>query len=147
MNTDTTSINTVDQITVGITESLGSPSQGTPASTTQAVLMNIVLQMIEDGEIAFEALVKNFQDRPTPTENSTTPNDGKEKGGSIQVELMLGQQQLEAIAKEAGIPLGEVTTDLMRVLPLIVDKFTPDGKTPDPATVRQAASLLRTKIS
>ena len=152
-----TSASTVNQIEIGITESIGSPSQGTPTSSTQATLMNIVLRMIEDGQIGFEALVKNFQDRatalapaqtPTPSDGAIEKNTGAtQKAGTIQVDLILGKPQIAAIAKEAGIPTEEVAAELIEILPKIIDKFTPDGKMPDAATVRQAASLLRTKIS
>ncbi|HWF43052.1 MAG TPA: YidB family protein [Candidatus Kapabacteria bacterium] len=158
-NQDSTVIKTVEKIEAAVTEGMGSPSQGIPASATQSALMNIMLRMIEEGEIPFETLVKNVQEKGDSLNSakkivaSISKNiekkDGKasDKVSTIAVELVLGEKQIAAISKEAGIPPNEVSTELVELLPKIVEKFTPDGNMPDPTAVRQAASLLRSKIS
>lgn len=44
-----------------------------------------------------------------------------------QIKAVLGSEQLEALAKKAGIDVSQVTTLLSHVLPSIVDKMTPHG--------------------
>jgi hypothetical protein len=158
-NQSSTVIKTVEKIQEGVTEDMGSPSQGTPTSATQSALMNIILQMIEEGQIPFEALVKNVQEKGDSLNSAKEivaliskdieKKDGKagDMVSTVAVQLVLGEQQIAAISKKAGVPANEVSTELVELLPKIVEKFTPDGNIPDPVAVRQAASLLRTKIS
>ena len=44
-----------------------------------------------------------------------------------QIKAALGSEQLEALAKKAGIDVSQVTTLLSHVLPSIVNKLTPHG--------------------
>lgn len=40
---------------------------------------------------------------------------------------VIGPEQIEAIAQRAGLPAGEATALLAKVLPGLVDKLTPQG--------------------
>ena len=50
-----------------------------------------------------------------------------------QVEGLLGQDRLQQFATRAGIPTGIASAALSRILPVIVDKLTPQGKLPQAA--------------
>jgi uncharacterized protein YidB (DUF937 family) len=50
-----------------------------------------------------------------------------------QVEGLVGQDRLQQFATRAGIPAGIASAALSRILPVIVDKLTPQGKLPQAA--------------
>jgi uncharacterized protein YidB (DUF937 family) len=50
-----------------------------------------------------------------------------------QVEGLLGQDRLQQFATRAGIPAGIASAALTRILPVIMDKLTPQGKLPQAA--------------
>ena len=52
---------------------------------------------------------------------------------SQQVEGLLGQERVQELASRAGIPPALASAALARVLPMIVDRLTPEGKIPQAA--------------
>ena len=50
-----------------------------------------------------------------------------------QVQGLLGQDRLNQFANRAGIPPSIASAALARILPVVVDKFTPQGKLPQAA--------------
>ncbi len=129
-------------------ETIGNPTQGAETSTTQTALLGIVLQRLEDGKLGFNALINRFHENGLTDHAKSWVGKGENKRVSCtEIEQALGKEHIEAIAKEAGIPPEEVAAELCDLLPMLIDKFTPDGKIPEPAVIQQAASLLRTKIS
>lgn len=50
-----------------------------------------------------------------------------------QVERIVGQERLNQLATRAGIPANIASTALTRILPVLVDKLTPQGKLPQAA--------------
>lgn len=52
-----------------------------------------------------------------------------------QLHNVLGPNQAQAMANNAGMPLQDFLTQLSQHLPQAVDKMTPDGKLPDEGTL------------
>ena len=50
-----------------------------------------------------------------------------------QLQQVVGQDRIEQLASLAGIPPAIASAALTRILPIIVDKFTPQGKVPEAA--------------
>ena len=50
-----------------------------------------------------------------------------------QLQQVVGQDRIEQLASRAGVPPAIVSAALARILPLVVDKFTPQGKVPEAA--------------
>ena len=140
-------MNVVDQITAGIEELIGSPTQGKWMSSTRTAIMGIVIGMLEDGKLGLKSLISKFEENgmqnQADTWKSSLPN---EKISSEQVEKALGRDTIEKITQEAGVPIEEVEHELAIVLPTVIDRFTPNGEIPEPGCVQQAASLIRTKL-
>jgi uncharacterized protein YidB (DUF937 family) len=50
-----------------------------------------------------------------------------------QVQSLVGQDRINQFASRIGIPPAIASAALARILPLVVDKFTPEGKLPQAA--------------
>ena len=50
-----------------------------------------------------------------------------------QVERLIGQDRLNQLASRAGIPPAIASAALARILPTLVDRFTPHGRMPEAA--------------
>jgi uncharacterized protein YidB (DUF937 family) len=50
-----------------------------------------------------------------------------------QVQGLVGQERINQFANRLGIPPAIASAALARILPVVVDKLTPEGKLPQPA--------------
>jgi len=48
-----------------------------------------------------------------------------------QITEVLGQEQVEAISQKANVPAGQGSSILAELLPVLIDKLTPNGQVPD----------------
>jgi uncharacterized protein YidB (DUF937 family) len=145
--TSTATMGIVDQITAGIEELIGSPTQGKWMSSTRTALMSMVIGMLEDGRLGLKSLITKFHENGMQNQaQSWCSTAQNEKISSEQVEKALGRDVVEQFAQEAGLPVSEVVHELAIVIPAVIDRFTPNGEIPEPGCVQQAASLLRTKL-
>ena len=62
------------------------------------------------------------------------------------IQRVLGSGRLQEIAAKAGLSHEQVSAELAKVLPQVVDKLTPNGQLPDNALVQQGLSMLRGKL-
>ena len=61
-----------------------------------------------------------------------------------QLNAVLGNEQVQAIAEKLGLPLGDASNGLAALLPQVVDKLTPDGQVPEAGCLlEQGLSLLK----
>lgn len=60
-----------------------------------------------------------------------------------QVQSALGDDQVQAIASQAGVSPQEASSGLAQLLPQIVDKLTPNGSVPEHSVVSEGLSLLK----
>lgn len=63
-----------------------------------------------------------------------------------QIKEALGADQLQEIAKNAGVSQEEASQGLAGLLPEIIDKLTPDGKVPEGDMLAQGLNMLKGKI-
>lgn len=59
-----------------------------------------------------------------------------------QVQAALGDQKLELLAQQAGVPLDVAKTLIASVLPTVVDQLTPGGTVPAQGALGEALGLL-----
>lgn len=59
-----------------------------------------------------------------------------------QLQSILGNDQLAAIARRVGMSPADASGALAKLLPDIVDRLTPEGQLPSEDALKQAASLL-----
>jgi uncharacterized protein YidB (DUF937 family) len=62
--------------------------------------------------------------------------------GADQITKVLGNDALSQFASKAGIGLGEAGPALAAVLPLLVDKLSPQGKMPETSSLEGALSSI-----
>jgi uncharacterized protein YidB (DUF937 family) len=62
------------------------------------------------------------------------------------IQRVLGSGRLQEIAAKAGISHEQVSAELAKVLPQVVDQLTPNGRLADNAIVQQGLSILRSKL-
>ena len=62
------------------------------------------------------------------------------------IQRVLSSGRLQEIASKAGIPAEQVSAELAKVLPQVVDTLTPNGHLPDNALLQQGLSMLRGKL-
>ena len=58
------------------------------------------------------------------------------------VEQVFGAAQLTELATKAGVPVGDISSHIAKLLPQLVDKMTPDGKVPDAHAEQSGLSSL-----
>ena len=59
------------------------------------------------------------------------------------VRLALGQQQVQQMAQQSGLPIDQMLAGLARQLPLLVNGLTPQGRVPEPSALDQTIAQLR----
>lgn len=63
-----------------------------------------------------------------------------------QIKDALGAENVEQIARQAGVEPEHAATGLAQLLPQIIDKLTPDGQVPQNELLAQGMNLLRGKL-
>ena len=60
-----------------------------------------------------------------------------------QVKAGLGPDTIAHLAKQSGMPVGDVVQHLTTILPSLVNNLTPDGKIPDAASLAKSLGGLQ----
>lgn len=60
-----------------------------------------------------------------------------------QIKSVLGSDKLNEIAKQTGLSVEEVTNQVAKNLPNVVDKLTPDGKIPEGNILEKGMEMLK----
>jgi uncharacterized protein YidB (DUF937 family) len=77
-------------------------------------------------------LLKNFQQNGQGDKVDSWVSTGPNKPMSPQeLEQALGQERMQWLMQQTGLPKDELLAGLARELPEAVDKLTPDGRIPD----------------
>jgi len=97
-----------------------------------------ILEMINNQPGGLSGLVQRFRDKGLgELVNSWVSTGPNLPTSSDQIQHALGNEQVQQFAAKAGISPDLASSKLAELLPLIVDKLTPDGQIP------QQSSLLR----
>jgi uncharacterized protein YidB (DUF937 family) len=68
---------------------------------------------------------------------------GNLPANASQIAQALGPDVIEKIAAKVGLPAEKVSAGLAVVLPMVIDKLSPQGKLPEKGGLDQAMSLLK----
>lgn len=115
-------------------------------SDDHAKLAHGILEMVASGKSGgLPALVQSFQNNGLENVVSSWISTGKNLPVSPdQVQAVLGSQKIQELATKFGIPPDVVKTKLAEVLPLVVDRLTPNGKLPDTKSlIDEGGNLLK----
>jgi uncharacterized protein YidB (DUF937 family) len=125
----------LDGLLGSVLGSLEGGGQGQPSQQHADVATNL-LQMLTGGQGGgLGGLVQSFEQAGLghliQGWISTGPNP---PGTASQIQQGLGQANLQRLAQKTGMSVSALLPLLVQVLPVLVDKMTPDGRIPQQAT-------------
>lgn len=108
-------------------------------------VVNAVIQMIQNQPGGVSGLLQRFQEKGLGELVNSWVSTGQNLPLSPdQVQHVLGTEQVQEVAANAGIPAGLASSKLAEFLPMIVDKLTPNGQMPEQGSLMETgASLLK----
>lgn len=112
----------------------------------QGALLNAVMGMMSQQSGGVGGLLQTFQQSGLGDIAQSWVSTGENMNISPeQIQSVLGNEQIAALAQQVGLSPEMVSTGLTTVLPMIVDKLTPNGNVPEAAgndLLQQGMSLL-----
>ncbi len=128
---------------MGILDSLTKQVMGT--SGTQDLLLGALMNVLGNQQAGgLAGIVKQFSGKGLGNLVESWVGTGANLPVTPeQVERGLGKDTIAQIAKQAGIPTGDVTSQLVALLPQVIDKLTPGGKMPEGDLMGQGLSMLK----
>lgn len=132
----------LDDITKGAMDKVSSLS-------TQNPLLEQALKLINNPQTGgLSGLVENFKNKGLGDLMSSWISTGENKPiTGDQIKNLLGSDQIKAIASKAGMAADQVQSGLSSLIPVIIDKLTPDGKLPESNLLEQALKIFRGKTA
>ena len=102
-----------------------------------------ILQMINNQPGGLPALLQSFHDKGLGEIVSSWVGTGQNLPISAeQVQQVLGNDQLKALAAKAGISSGVAGSSLAQLLPVVIDQLTPNGQMPQQANLLELGMNL-----
>jgi uncharacterized protein YidB (DUF937 family) len=115
----------LDQLKTRVTETLGGSGDG------QSGLIDNVLKLVKDSPGGLGGLISTFQAKGMGGIISSWVGTGENQPVSgDQVASAIGSEKVNEIAGKLGMSADKVKAGLASVLPVVIDKLTPDGKVP-----------------
>jgi uncharacterized protein YidB (DUF937 family) len=108
-------------------------------------LVSSVMQMINNQPGGLAGLVRRFHERGLGGLVSSWVSTGQNLPvSSDELQHVLGSEQVRELAARAGISPETASSNLVQLLPMIVDKLTPNGQLPPSGTLLDSGlSMLR----
>jgi len=95
------------------------------------VLVNAALDLLERSG-GVEGVVRKFQSSGLGDLVASWVGTGQNKGVTPdQITQALGQDNIEVIAQQANLPTAQGGDILSELLPVLIDRLTPEGQVPD----------------
>lgn len=112
-------------------------------------LLNSVLQLVSNPQTGgLSGLVQSFQNGGMGDIVKSWVSTGQNLPISAeQIQSVLGNEQLQSLASQAGVDSSQLSGQLAELLPQVVDKLTPDGTVPEGNDMMaQGMALLKGKL-
>jgi len=114
-------------------------SSGNPLAST-------VMQMINNQPGGLSGLVQQFHDKGLGTLVTSWVGSGQNLPISAdQIQHVLGSDQVKELAAKAGISPDMASSHLAELLPMVIDKLTPNGQVPQAAS--STSSMLQAGLN
>lgn len=118
---------------------LGQPSDGTPSSG----IGNVLTQLLSGGQGGSQnqgggigGLIQQFRGAGLGHLAESWVGTGANQSVSPQqLRTVFGDNQVESMAQQSGLPSQDFLSQLSQHLPRVVDGMTPEGRVPDEGTV------------
>ena len=113
--------------------------------SSQNPLMDIVLCLITNPQTGgLQGLIQTFKEKGLGDAVSSWISTGENQSVSgDQIQLALGGNFIQEIAKQLGSSKSEVSGGLANLLPEIIDKLTPSGTLPEGDALNQGLNKLK----
>ena len=121
---------------------LGGKEQG------QGGLMESVLGLLNNPETGgLGGLIETFKSKGLGDAVSSWISTGENQPVSgDQIQNALGKGQIQQIAEKLGISNTEASGGLASLLPMVIDKLTPQGTLPEGGALQQGLGMLMQKL-
>lgn len=122
---------------MGFLEDMASKEASGMLANSSNPLASSVMQMINNQPGGLSGLVQQFHDKGLGGLAASWISTGQNLPISAdQIQQVLGSEQVKELAAKAGISPDAASSHLAQLLPMLVDKLTPNGQVP------QSSSLL-----
>ena len=128
---------------MGLLDNLENQALGNVLGGSSNPLATSVLQMIQNQPGGLQGMVQSFQQKGMGGVVSSWVGTGANSPITAdQVHQVLGSDQVKALAAKAGINPDTASAAIAQMLPVIVDKLTPNGSVPDHSSVMDMATSM-----
>ena len=116
---------------MGFLEDMAGKEVSSMMGSSSNPMLATVMQMINSQPGGLSGLVQQFHDKGLGGLVSSWVGTGQNLPVSAdQLQHVLGSEQVKEIAAKAGISPDMVTSHLSQLLPMLIDKMTPNGQMP-----------------
>src|ERR1700722_1009562 len=106
-------------------------------------LASTVMQVINNQPGGLSGLVQQFHDKGLGSLVTSWVGTGQNLPISAdQIQHVLGSEQVKELAAKAGISPDAASSHLAQLLPMLIDKLTPNGQLPQAAGSTSTSSML-----
>jgi uncharacterized protein YidB (DUF937 family) len=120
----------LDSIAGQVLGSLG--NGGATANAAPGGLMDLVGNLLNNQQGGLTGLISAFEQNGLGSVVASWVGTGQNLPISAeQLQSVLGNEQVQAIAQQLGFSTQDVSAHLANLLPQVVDKLTPDGSVPE----------------
>lgn len=129
---------------MGLLDNIGSMLGGAQTGGSGGDIMSVAQQLLGQAG-GLDGLLKKFQENGLGEVAASWVGKGQNLPITAeQIQKVLGNEQVAAIASKLGVDPQQAATQLSQLLPGLVDKLTPDGQvTQGGDLLAQGASLLK----
>ena len=127
---------------------VGSVLSGNQVPDNQGGLMEAVTHLITSPETGgLQGLVKSFQDQGLGEVVTSWIGNGQNMPITAeQIQQVIGSERLQLLAQKFGLSPETISSGLAEMLPLMIDKLTPNGQLPESHLLEQGISMVKGKL-
>jgi uncharacterized protein YidB (DUF937 family) len=116
---------------VGFLDEMASKAVASAGSSSNPIV-SAVLQLIQNQPGGVSGLLQQFHEKGLGALVNSWVSTGQNLPVSPdQVQHVLGTEQVQQVAANAGVPAQLASSKLAEYLPMIIDKLTPNGQMPE----------------
>jgi uncharacterized protein YidB (DUF937 family) len=124
-------------------EDMAGKELGNMLSSSSNPMASTVMQMINNQPGGLSGLVQQFHDKGLGGLVSSWVGTGQNLPISAdQLQHVLGSEQVKELAAKAGISPETASAHLSQLLPMLIDKLTPNGQLPEGSASTSTSSML-----
>jgi len=106
-----------------------------------------ILEMIQNHTGGLNGLVQAFhQNGLSSLVNSWTGTGANQAATPEQMQQVLGSEKVQALAQKLGVSPDAASSTLAQLLPMVIDKLTPNGSIPEQSNLLQMGENLLSSL-